>query len=91
MDAASIKINGLVVCPDGSYRATVNSFLANGGDRFSVLKDGVERFGGDVDLDALIDYFVGGGTVEPGPKDCITRMHWDGQPFQIGIATWLSR
>ena len=75
VDAASIKINGVVVDPDGSYRVTVNSFLANGGDSFSVLKDGVERVGGDVDLDALIDYFADGGTVEPGPQDRITRMH----------------
>ena len=75
VDAASIKINGVVVDSGRSYRVTVNSFLADGGDGFSVLADGEERVGGDVDLDALIDYFADGGTVEPGPQDRITRMH----------------
>ena len=74
VDAASIKINGVVVDPERSYRVTVNSFLADGGDGFSVLADGVERVGGDVDLDALIAYFADRGTVEPGPQDRITRI-----------------
>ena len=75
VDAASIRINGVVVDPDGSYRVTVNSFLAEGGDGFSVLADGVGRVGGDIDLDALTAYFAGGGTVEPGPEDRITRVN----------------
>jgi 5'-nucleotidase len=34
----------------------VNSFLADGGDNFTVLRNGTSRVGGPVDLDALIDY-----------------------------------
>lgn len=34
----------------------MNSFLAGGGDGFSVLTEGVEREVGPVDLDALIEY-----------------------------------
>ena len=75
VDAASIGINGVVVDPDGSYRVTVNSFLAEGGDGFSVLADGEERVVGAIDLDALIAYFAGRGAVEPGPQDRITRIH----------------
>ena len=75
VDAASIKINGVVVDQDRSYRVTVNSFLADGGDGFSVLQDGEERVVGEIDLDALIAYFAGRGAVEPGPQDRITRIH----------------
>jgi len=39
-----------------TYRITVNSFLAAGGDNFAVLKDGVNRVVGPVDLAALITY-----------------------------------
>jgi 5'-nucleotidase len=35
---------------------TVNSFLADGGDGFGVLKDGTERLGGAVDTDAFEAY-----------------------------------
>jgi len=39
-----------------SYTITVNSFLADGGDGFSVLREGANREGGPVDLDALVAY-----------------------------------
>lgn len=39
-----------------SYRVTVNSFLAAGGDNFLVLKDGINRVVGPVDLAALVSY-----------------------------------
>ena len=38
------------------YTVTVNDFLAEGGDRFTVLKDGVNRQFGPIDLSALIEY-----------------------------------
>jgi 5'-nucleotidase len=37
-----------------TYSVTVNSFIAAGGDNFTVLIDGTNRVGGDIDLDALI-------------------------------------
>ena len=39
-----------------TYRVTVNSFLAAGGDNFAVLTSGVNRVVGPVDLAALITY-----------------------------------
>lgn len=42
--------------PTSTYRVTVNSFMASGGDNFVVLKDGTDRVVGPVDLDALIEY-----------------------------------
>jgi 2',3'-cyclic-nucleotide 2'-phosphodiesterase (5'-nucleotidase family)/predicted AlkP superfamily phosphohydrolase/phosphomutase len=39
-----------------TYTVTVNSFLAGGGDGFTVLRDGTNRVVGPVDLDALVEY-----------------------------------
>ena len=41
VDASSISIKGAAVEPDGRYRVTVNSFLADWGSGFSVLEEGV--------------------------------------------------
>ena len=75
VNPASIAIDGRVVDPDQSYRVTVNSFMAGGGDRYSVLADGTDRRGGALDLDALIAYFADIGAVAPGPQNRITRLN----------------
>jgi 5'-nucleotidase len=74
VDPASIMINGVPVDPTASYRVTVNSFLADGGDRFSVLLAGTDRLGGDVDTDALEKYIAANSPVPPGPQDRITQV-----------------
>jgi len=48
--------NGVLIDQAATYSVTVNSFLADGGDNFSVLRNGTGRVGGPVDLDALIDH-----------------------------------
>lgn len=73
IDPSTIAINGVPVNPDATYRVTVNSFLADGGDGFTVLKEGTERTGGEIDLDALIEYFSIASPVAPGPQDRINR------------------
>jgi 5'-nucleotidase len=62
---SSILLNGTPISPVASYRVTVNSFLADGGDRFFALRDGTDRVGGDVDLDALEDYLAAGPVSPP--------------------------
>lgn len=74
VDIASIMINGVPIDPAGVYRVTVNSFLADGGDRFTVLTQGTNRLGGAVDLDALIAYFAANSPVPPGPMNRITMI-----------------
>jgi 5'-nucleotidase len=70
----AMSINGVAVDPSASYRVTVNSFLADGGDGFAVLKDGTERLGGAVDTDAFEAYLQANPTgVAPGPRNRITR------------------
>jgi 5'-nucleotidase len=72
IDPTTIKIGGVVVEPGTGYRITVNSFLASGGDNFSVLVDGTDRLGGEIDLDALVTYFGDNSPVPPGPRNRIT-------------------
>jgi 5'-nucleotidase len=40
------------------YRVTVNSYLASGGDRFTVLNQGTHSIGGGQDIDALGAYLA---------------------------------
>jgi 5'-nucleotidase len=61
--------------PGTGYRVTVNSFLADGGDNFSVLTAGTDRLGGEIDLDALVTYFNDNSPVAPGPQNRITRLN----------------
>ena len=74
VDPAAIKINGTTVDPAASYRVTVNSFLADGGDGFTELKNGTDRLGGAVDLDALAAYLSlpANDPIAPTPRDRIT-------------------
>ncbi|HZW04076.1 MAG TPA: bifunctional metallophosphatase/5'-nucleotidase, partial [Anaerolineaceae bacterium] len=72
VDPASIMINGVVVDPAADYRVTVNSFLADGGDNFSILVQGHSRLGGDVDTDAFEKYLAANSPVAPGPQNRIT-------------------
>lgn len=65
IDPNDIKINGIVVNPAASYRVTVNSFLADGGDKFTVLTKGVNRLGGVQDSDALEAYFKANSPIAP--------------------------
>jgi 5'-nucleotidase len=75
VDPSTIKINGVTVDPAASYRVTVNSFLADGGDGFTILKSGTDRLGGAVDLDALADYLRAHDPIAPTPLDRITRVN----------------
>jgi len=75
VDPNSIKINGVFLDLTADYRITVNSFLSDGGDNFSVLTEGVDRLGGEVDVDALVTYFGLNTPVAPGPQDRITKLN----------------
>ncbi len=74
VDPASIMLNGVTIDPAASYRVTVNSFLADGGDSFPTLKLGTDRLGGAVDTDAFEAYFKAHSPVAPGPQNRITRV-----------------
>jgi len=52
----SAKLDGRALDPKKTVRVTVNSFLAQGGDAFSVLEKGTDRVSGVNDLLALTAY-----------------------------------
>jgi 5'-nucleotidase len=72
VDMASLKIRGVAVNPQATYRVTVNSFLAEGGDHFLALREGTDRLGGPQDVDALEAYFRTHSPVAPGPQNRVT-------------------
>ncbi len=74
VDPASIRIDGVVVSPSASYRVTMNSFLADGGDGFSVFTRCTNPLGGEVDLDAAVRYFMDNSPVAPPELNRITRL-----------------
>ncbi len=63
IDPASITLDGTTIDPAGTYRVTVNSFLADGGDGFTVLREGTDRVGGGGDLDAFTAYLTANAPV----------------------------
>jgi 5'-nucleotidase len=52
----SMIFNGRPIDPDRTYRVAANSFLASGGDSFSMFIEGTNRFDAGNDLDALEAY-----------------------------------
>lgn len=71
---SNIRLNGVPVDPAASYRVTVNSFLADGGDSFLELKNGTERTGGGQDLDEFIAHLAANSPAAPAPVDRITEL-----------------
>ena len=67
-----MRLNDAPVDPVKAYRVTVNSFLAEGGDGFALLKDGADRKGGGQDVEALVAY-LGARERAPVPSPRITR------------------
>ena len=74
IDPASIMLNGAPLDMNAVYRVTVNNFLADGGDNFSVLAEGTDRLGGAQDLDALEAYLTAFSPVPPGPQNRIVQL-----------------
>ena len=74
VNPASITLNGAPVDPAASYRVTVNSFLADGGDGFTVLTQGTGRVNGRVDLDAFVDYLTANSPVTPPAPTRVTKL-----------------
>lgn len=72
----SMSLNGTPISPTGSYRLTVNSFLAAGGDNFGTLAGGTDPVTtGDNDLTMLTDYLAENSpvTADPAPRSTVGR------------------
>ena len=67
-----LAIGGVAVDPAATYRVTVNSFLAGGGDGFTVLSEAVNDVVGGQDVDALTAYLTANRPTAPPATDRIT-------------------
>jgi 5'-nucleotidase len=70
----SVRVAGAPIEPGASYRIVVNSYLADGGDGFSVFREGADRQGGPLDVEALEQYFTGRALKAAAPGERITRV-----------------
>ncbi len=68
------KLNGVAIDPAAIYKVTVNTFLADGGDAFSVFTQGVNRVGGGDDLAAFTTYLGVASPVAPASIDRINEI-----------------
>lgn len=73
--AGSIKLNGVALDMNKTYRVTVNNFMATGGDNFRVLLSGTNVQHGDLDIDVGTAYFRKLGTVPKPAQDRISRIN----------------
>ncbi|MDD5034063.1 MAG: bifunctional metallophosphatase/5'-nucleotidase [Methylococcaceae bacterium] len=60
-----IVTNGTVNHPAQTYRVTVNSFMATGGDGFALFNSGIQRLGGAQDIDTTVAYLARFKTPNP--------------------------
>jgi 5'-nucleotidase len=69
---SELKLNGTGIDPAGTYRVSINNFLAGGGDGFSVFTQGTDLTGGPIDLDAFTTYLTANEPVAPPAPNRIT-------------------
>lgn len=72
---ASLRLNGQPIGDEARLRVTVNSFMAGGGDNFTVLRQGRDRRTGMMDIDALEAFVMANPTITPGTLNRITRLN----------------
>ena len=68
----NLRIGGAPVDPARDYRLTVNSFMAEGGDGYTVLQRGRQRLGGAQDLDAMLAHLRQGVADGGSPRITVT-------------------
>lgn len=72
--AGSMRLNGTPIADADMLRVTVNSYLAEGGDGFSVLRHGRDQSGGPLDVEALADYLSRQSAQAPLAPDSQARI-----------------
>jgi len=72
----SLRLHGAVIEAQQKLRVTINSFLAGGGDNFTVFKqDGQDARTGIMDIDALERYVAALGSIAPASLERIRRVN----------------
>jgi len=70
----SLTFGGVAVDKAASYRVTMNNFMADGGDGYTVFRNCTDPLGGEVDLDAFARYLQANPNLAPPPLNRITRV-----------------
>jgi 5'-nucleotidase len=66
-----LTLDGAPIDDGAVYRATMNSFLATGGDNFTIFREGADPAGGPLDIDALETYIAASSPLTPPVPDRI--------------------
>ena len=66
-----LTVDGAPIGDDAVYRVAMNSFLATGGDNFTIFKEGKDPAGGPLDLDALEAWIAESSPLTPPTPDRI--------------------
>ncbi|HEX6375819.1 MAG TPA: 5'-nucleotidase C-terminal domain-containing protein [Allosphingosinicella sp.] len=66
-----LMVDGAPIEEDAVYRVAMNSFLATGGDNFTLFKEGRDPAGGPLDLDALEAWVAASSPLTPPAPDRI--------------------
>jgi 5'-nucleotidase len=74
IDPSTIKLNGVTLDPNATYRVTANNFLASGGDDFPAFTVGTNETTGLDDLVALEQYLGANNPYTPVTTARITRV-----------------
>ena len=70
----AMSLGGVPMADATAYRVTMNSFLATGGDNFTVFNEGTNTIGGDQDIDALEAYIKANNPLVPPTTTRITAL-----------------
>lgn len=71
----SLRLKGQPLDMATSYRVTINSFVASGGDAFRVFTEGKDPLTGLMDVDALELYIRARPQLQPGTLDRVQRLN----------------
>jgi 5'-nucleotidase len=70
---ADMRLHCVPIEDSAHYRVAMNSFLASGGDNFTVFIEGTDALGGELDIDAFEAYLRAHAPVAPPAADRIRR------------------
>lgn len=73
---SNVRLDGVPLDPAATYQVTINNFLADGGDGFTVFREvpASARVGAGVDLDAFIAYLSANSPVAPPATDRVNEL-----------------
>jgi 5'-nucleotidase len=72
-----VRLDGAPLRDDRVYRVALNSFLAGGGDNFSVFAEGRDQVDGPQDTEALEAYIAAANPLTPPPTGRIRKLGGD--------------